>query len=230
MGAISRAEGVVMRVAMVVVVGAACALTSGGRELPTAPPPRAKPTDADWLPKWGSAPHEEQGAYLGYADPPSAFPELVPPPPPKIAGREAQERYLDAREKACARLNGMIAITIEPTDDTLRKLLKARLYQGTIEFRAMEDNQRAASGPPRSAIAQYRECLLDMHAAAVELWSNQPKELVPWLEEMVIAAKTVEHATRSRARIGTVLPTELQAARRFRLKIEAELWKAKNAK
>jgi hypothetical protein len=230
MEAVSCAEGLVMRIAMAVVVGAACALTSGGRELPVAPPPRAKPTDADWLPKWGSAPREKSGVYLGYADPPSAFPELTPPPIPQTGGKEAVEQYRDSLEKAYPRLRGTIAVTIEPTDDTLRKLLKARLYQGALEFGMIEDNQWAISGPTRPGLVQYRECLSDMHAAVVELWANQPKEIVPWLEEMVIAAKMVERIARNRTAIGTSPPTDLQAARRFRLKMEAELWKAKNAK
>lgn len=215
-----------MRIAMAVVVGAACALTSGGRELPVAPPPRAKPTDADWLPKPGSDPK------LGSipADPPSAFPELVPPPIPQAGNRnEIEEQYWQLWTKMCPRLYGAIAIGIEATDGVHQKLLKARLHQGVIEFQVMEQGRGVVSGP-RPGFDHYRDCLSDIQSVAVELWANQPKELIPWLEEVTVVAKAVEAFTRTRVTIGTRLPMELTAARRLRLKAEAELWKAKNAK
>ena len=88
---------------------------------------------------------------------------------------------------------------------------------------------RWATEGPGPNFDRYRECLLDMQSAAIELWAGQ-KELVPWLEELLIASK--EHAGYVRLGVftGSRPPDELYAARRLRLKIEAELWKAKNPK
>ncbi|MBN9119354.1 MAG: hypothetical protein J0I06_09360 [Planctomycetes bacterium] len=71
--------------------------------------------------------------------------------------------------------------------------------------------------------------MLDIQSAATELWAKQPKELVPWLGELLIAAKEHERFTHVRVLNGSAAPSELTAASRLRLKIEAELWKAKHA-
>lgn len=223
-----------MRVAMAVVVGAACALTSGGRELPPAPPPRAKPTAEDWLPKLSSDPNVKWFDNLP-SDPPSVFPDLVPPP--LVARDEFKDgvflsavvKNRDALAKVCPRLHGTVALTIEPTDDPPRKLLKARLHQGVLEIQ--QHHALNAAGVSSSTQAQsYRTCLQDIQSAAVELWAEQPKELSVWLEELVVVTKLQERYTRTRIKIGTAPPAELNAVSRIRLKAEAELWKAKNAK
>lgn len=221
-----------MRVAMAVVVGAVCALTSGGRELPVAPPPRAKPTDADWLPKRGSDPKAKEYERLKdlAADPPTAFPDLVILPRKDLRDWKPGTLNPDqeALAKACPRLHGTIALTIEPTDDTLRKLLKARLHQGALEFQQHQKLVEIHGVPWPATI--YHTCLQDIQSTAAELWTRQPNELVPWLEELVIAGKVLERNTRMRVYIGTVHLKELHTVSRLRLKIEAELWKAKNPK
>jgi hypothetical protein len=72
------------------------------------------------------------------------------------------------------------------------------------------------------------QCHEDMRAAATELWANDPKNLVPWLEEFVILARESEQFTQARVNAGTDPPQMLHTARRHRLKVEAALWKAKN--
>jgi hypothetical protein len=68
-----------------------------------------------------------------------------------------------------------------------------------------------------------------MRAAATELWANDPKTLIPWLEEYVILAKESERFTQPRVEVGSDPPQQMHLARRHRLKVEAALWKAKNA-
>lgn len=217
-----------MRVAMAVVVGAACALSSGGREPPVAPPPRAKPTDADWLPKRGSDPGSGNGGVRfadGIANAPTVFPEIGLPEDAKVGS----EQYWAAFEKMCPRLFGHLTLKIEATDDTLRKLLKARLHQAAFQFELFYRIRGISSGPGPN-YDRHRMCLLDIQATAAELWAGQPKELVPWLEELLVASKEHERRMREHVLVGTVSGGEMVAARCVRLKIEAELWKAKNPK
>lgn len=226
-----------MRVAMAVVVGAACALSSGGREPPVAPPPRAKLTDADWLPKPGATPWVEGAIVNGERtrwkvegltiDPLTAFPDLVAPPHQDLRNWKPGTPHPDAEAfaRACPRLHGTVALTIEPTDDTLRKLLKAQIHQGVLEFRQHQVD-KGRRWPPSG----YHTCLRDIQSAAAELWAEQPKERISWLEELVIAGKHSERTTRTCVLLGTVHLEELHAVSRLRLKFEAELWKAKNPK
>lgn len=206
----------------------ACTARSGAQNpLPAAPAPREKPADDAWLPKPGSDPNAEKSRIKDLAPaPPSAFPEIVPP---EVILKVPNERDVTF-EKMCPRLFGKIALKIDPADDTLRKLLKARLYQGTLEF---QQTQRMIWGPILGIGPDhlaYRVCLLDMQAAATELWANQPKELAPWLEELLVMAKESERLTRIRTLNGSVPPNMLNGATNLRLKMEAELWKAKNPK
>src|SRR5687767_8526314 len=73
---------------------------------------------------------------------------------------------------------------------------------------------------------QARDYLADVLDAATELWAGQPKELVPWLEEFVIASKHLEWSTRVRVEHLSAPLGQLHVATRLRLKMEAELWKA----
>jgi hypothetical protein len=227
------------------------ALTSRGHEKlvpapsePVPAPPREKPTDEAWLPKPGSDPKAGKSKPKNPApnapftieppkdlapDPPSAFPDLREPDFP-VGDPNAREKRLAAFESLCSRLFGTIALKIVPTDDTLRKLLKARLHQATLEFQDLHRQQRGAiQGPPHDP-SRYRNCLSDIEATARELWAGQPKELVLWLEELVIASKEFERLTRLRVGAGSAYLSDLHAITKLRLKMEAELWKAKNAK
>lgn len=217
------------------------ALTYFGREKPMsaapvpAPTPKEKIADEAWIPKPGSDPGMPglKGAVRVIdlpADPPSAFPDLVPPVwDGEVKNRDERiEKFQAAFAKMCPRLYGTIVLKIEANDDTLRKLLKARLHQATFEFRVIDLAQFAVSGPPRPGVDRYRDLLLDMQSAATELWAKQPKELAPWLEELVIVSKDLERSMRIRVFNGTISPSEYYAARRLRLKMEAELWKAKH--
>lgn len=166
--------------------------------------------------------------------PPSLFPDIVPPALEKsdwdrhwlsLAIIQRVMRYA----ALCPRLFGTIALKVEPTDDVARKLLKARLHQGTLQFQLTQRQEIYGGSDPNDFILDA-SCLLDMQAAATELWGGQPKELVPWLEELLVAAKDQEPSTQQRAEAFAVKPQRLNYATQVRLKIEAELWKAKNAK
>lgn len=195
------------------------------------PAPREQPTDEAWLPKPGSDPSLKGKRGELAAAPPSAFPDLVPPVPDKgVEDRDERiAKHNAALAKACPRLYGTVVLKVEPADDTFRKLLKARLHQGTFEFRAFQRGREAMAGPGAN-LDRHRECLLDLLSAATELWANQPKELIPWLEELLIASKELEESVQLRVFLGTRSPDDSYAVRRLRLKMEAELWKAKNPK
>ncbi len=203
--------------------------TGAGRDNPApAPPPREKPAGDAWLPKPGSYPLPDKWVKeMGLAaKPPSAFPDLVVPEqnPPDRDKRSAEF------QKLCPRLFEATVLKVEATDDTFRKLLKARLHQGTLEFQYVQRGLNHAMGGQGPDSLQYQLCLLDMQAAATELWAKEPKELVPWLEELLLAAKEWERLMEIRARNRGIAPTQLHLATRTRLKMEAELWKAKNPK
>lgn len=217
-----------MKITSWVSVAVVCAAVAGaGGQNPTpAPPPREKPADEAWLPKPGSDPGVKGAIKIKdlASDPPTMFPDIGIPK----AEAWSQEKYEAAFEQLCPRLRGKIVLTIEANDDPYRKLLKARLHQAVFEFQ-----QRRYYGPIAGAPQDYkatRECLLDMQSAVTELWAGQPKELIPWLEELLVASKEDESFTRVRAFTGTIPPPDLYAARRLRLKMEAELRKAKNPK
>ncbi|MDB5306713.1 MAG: sigE 11 [Gemmataceae bacterium] len=70
----------------------------------------------------------------------------------------------------------------------------------------------------------------DMQATVIELWANDPKNLIPRLEELVILAKEWERFTDARTVAGTDPPQQLHSAHRYRLATEATLWKAKSGK
>jgi hypothetical protein len=220
-----------------VAVVCAAVAGAGGQNPTSAPSPREKPTDAAWLPKPGSDPkagkvvQEDLPPIKGWAthkdlasDPPSAFPDLGIP----IEDWGDRDKRDATFKKLCPRLFGATVLTIEATDDTLRKLLKARLHQGTLAFQDWHKPRLIAGQGP--SFFEARNCLAEVLDTATELWAGQPKELVPWLEEFVIASKHLERYTRVRVETGTYPLSDLHAASRLRLKMEAELWKAKNPK
>ncbi|AWM40544.1 hypothetical protein GobsT_09410 [Gemmata obscuriglobus] len=186
---------------------------------PTTAREKAVPAEGDWI--------------AGTKVPPTLFPDIVPPVVAGVLGNSGWSSFAFARRMArytdrCPRLFGVVALKIEPTDDTARKLLKARLHQGTLQFQLPQWNQH--SGPDPNSFVLDANCLLDIQAAATELWAEQPKELVPWLEELLVAAKDQEQYTQRRVEAGAYKPQLLNYATQTRLKIEMGLWKAKNAK
>jgi hypothetical protein len=70
----------------------------------------------------------------------------------------------------------------------------------------------------------------DAETTCLELWGGQPKELIPWLEELVVLAKELERFYRLRVVRGTIRPPSFASIAFHRLRIEATLWKAKNPK
>src|SRR5262249_28478588 len=115
---------------------------------------------------------------------------------------------------------------IEPTDDTYRRLLKARLQQGRIEMNKYWEVISLGRWDP-TYFSIVIACLNDMRNAALELWGNEPKVLTPWLEEFVIQGKMVEEFIYVRVQVGSDPSQNLYTATRHRLDAEAALWKAK---
>jgi hypothetical protein len=157
--------------------------------------------------------------------PPSAFPDLKVPEAPKDADRKQREELFI---KTCPRMFGRTAITIDPTDDTLRKLLKSRLHFGVGEITQMWERVNVGTWTP-DLLDQTIDCLNDMRAVVIELWGGQSKELVPWLEEMVVMTKHFERLIRIRVEVGSDHRVKYNPVIRLRLATEAALWKAKKA-
>ena len=179
-------------------------------------PAKDKPADEKWIP----------GQTIGApAIPPTAFPELALPEPDP----NDPEKRKAAFEKLCPRLTGGIVLKIEATDNTLRKLLKARLHQGTLEFQRFQEALEI-EGPREADVPLTYDYLSDMQATVTELWAKEPKELIPWLEELLILAKKLERSTHLRVEAGAIRPMNLNHAIRHRLALEAALWKVKNGK
>jgi hypothetical protein len=184
-----------------------------------------KPAKEDWLPK----PRDTQVGDVkirGLVDaPPSMFPDLaIPEGDPKDP--KADEKREEQFQKLCPRLCGKVELKIEPTDDMLRKLLKARLHQGVWEMIAVR--KIISEGSWNSQFTdQVSDCLGDMRETAVELFAGQPKELTAWLEELVVQTKERERFTLLRVQKGVDPPQRYTADVRDRLKAEEALVKAK---
>ena len=170
-----------------------------------APVPTEPPIEGAWIPK-------KKGDVV-----PTAFPDLNHPDPRK------------GLIVACPRLFGENALSIEPTDDTYRRLLKARLHQGALEFSLFRVRLDIGAFTGQEYLGMTR-VLDDMRAVTLELWANEPKNLVPRLEEFVILAKDFERIATVRGAIGTDPPQVLCMTRRHRLEVEAALWKATHPK
>ncbi len=196
-----------------------------GTPAPASEPAKDKAVDDEWLPRLDGkkgAPRDPNNDPLLQG--PTAFPELVPPI--RGVGDPKGEKLEAEFEKLCPRMAGKTELVIDPTDDTLRKILKARLHLGVIEMLRFRDRIRTGAYTPDS-FSLIIECLTDMQAVAMELWGGQPKELIPWLEELVIVAKQMERFVRLRVEIGADPPQILDAVRRHRFRAETALLKAK---
>ena len=159
----------------------------------------------------------------------TAFPELKPPvnPPRPRDGEPDQAALRAILAKACPNICGDAPVRIFPTDDPYRKLLKTQLNEGHLEVSRFQ-RQINIGRFTSSDYGQHQMCLTDMRAVAIELWTNEPKILTPWLEEFVILAKVYERFTKTRVEAGTDPSQMLNIATRHRLAAEAALWKAKN--
>ena len=191
---------------------------------PAAPPEKAadpaKPPTTDgreWTPSgvWFA----EKNGRLRIAPLPTAFPDLKLP---DVADRE----YEALLTKKCPRVLGGTPVAILPTDDTYRRLLKARLEQGRQEVFKVRQALRVGRWTG-SDFYGLTQCHDDMQAAATELWANEPNTLIPWLEEFVILSKDQERFAEARVNAGVDPPQMLHTTRRNRLRVEAELWKVK---
>jgi hypothetical protein len=150
----------------------------------------------------------------------TAFPELKPFDPNK--DKNWEEKLLER----CPRLYGDAPPPVERGDDTYRRLLKAQLQQGRLEVQRVYGVIKIGQWDA-AYYCQYTRCLTDMRTVAVELWGNDPKTLIPWLEEFVIVEKETERFISALVEAGRNRPHDLHTARRHRMAAEAALWKAK---
>ena len=181
------------------------------------PVPNDNPNTQDWLPK--KAIYGKLG--------PTAYTELrLPDRDPKDHDGKIRRAQFTT---ICPRLWGKIKLTIDPKDDSLRKLLKAQLHQGTHEFQRLTEIQYSGNWKP-DLRPQYSSLLADMQVAITELWANEPKELIPWLEELVVVTKEFERFVLIRVEAGTDPPHAVHTTVRHRLALEVALWKAKHKK
>ena len=156
----------------------------------------------------------------------TAFPDLKPLEPLKDMNSDTEKDYADKQKQRCPRLYGDAPPPAEPGDDTYRKLLKAQLQQGRLELQ--QTNEVIKIGQWNTAYyCQYARLLTDMRNVAVELWGNDPKTLIPWLEEFVIVEKETERFFSALVVAGRNRPQDLHTAKRHRMAAEAALWKAK---
>ena len=162
----------------------------GGGDNPVLPA-KEKPK-GEWIPKIQliDGVLEDMPKSVAWVDaPPSAFPELKLPE--REAGDSFGTKYDTAMSKRCPRVLGKTALVIEPTDGTLEKLLKARLQRGIIQWLRHREILRTGL-LTANFTTEIVEGLTDMEAVCQELWGGQPKELISWLEELVITAKELE--------------------------------------
>jgi hypothetical protein len=207
--------------------GAGTVFTFAATDKP-APTADEKAAKEDWLPKPEGDPPFWDKTKWDKMTPPTAFPELA-----VIEPARDDSKYLEKRDesfaKLCPHFVGKSVVAIEATDDLQRKLLKARLHQELAHMIRMREIIRTGSWTEQFFV-EYLRCLADMEATCLELWSGQPKELVPWLEELVVVAKEFERFHTLRVTSGTQPPQRFTATHRHRLRAEATLWKAKNPK
>jgi RNA polymerase sigma factor (sigma-70 family) len=223
--------------------GAVFAFGPGVKSLPPTTTPVTVPVAADnpapaakgaalggeWLPKMDNNFRDPSLRPPRSADDikmlPTAFPELAITEP-ALNDPERTEKREAQFAKLCPRLTGKTEIVIDPTDDTLRKLLKAKLHQGVMEVRCIREVIRIGSWSPQFQVGLI-ECLTDMQTTVMELWGGQPKELIPWLEELVVVAKEIERFHWIRAMNGNDPPQRFNAVKRHRFGVEIALLKAK---
>jgi hypothetical protein len=163
----SKPASITRVLVLAAVVSGPFVVATGGAE--PAPAPREKPTDDEWLPKRGRPRFDRSNL------PPSAFPELALPPFPKTRKdwenwtEKTREAYSEALNKLRPRFNKQAGLKIEPTDDTLRKLLKARLNKELSELYWHEPGLHVAVQGPGPDDNRHRACLLDVLSTVTEL-------------------------------------------------------------
>jgi hypothetical protein len=207
-------------------VGTGYALTRPGSPVALALAPQApvnivaadEPKPEEWTPRL----KVPAGAHRPDLRVPSAFPELKAPDP------RTERDFMNLTVKLCPRILGDEPPAVLPTDDTYRRLLKAQLHQGRSYIQRVEEVIAIGKWDPAN-LSELFLCLDNMRSATLELWGNNPKQQIPWLEEFVILGKHFEFFVRVRVEAGNEPPQNLHAAQRRRLAAEAALWKAKNA-
>lgn len=180
--------------------------TPNGLTAPVPEKPPEKPLEGDWL-----------------GSPPTAFPDIKAEDLLKGRGKDMDLGKTGLRPFSAP------ALAIQPNDSTYRRMLKAQLLQGSLEY---------ARARIRVEIGSYRSEELpgniqiqdDLLQVSQELWAGNRQELVPRLEVVLIMAKDMVRYTRSRVDAGTDPPQSLNRVERHRLKVEAALWKVLHPK
>ena len=165
-------------------------------------PKTEEPKPEEWTPI-PQAPKDGKGPRYGRV--PTAFPDLEPPDPRK------EMDFFTKVTKMCPRILGEDPPAVAAADDTYRRLLRARLHQGRLYLKEIQGVIRIGMWNP-VFFSELFICLNDMRATALELWGDDPKVLIPWLEEFVIMGKVNEQFIRIRVEAGSDPPQNLYAA------------------
>jgi hypothetical protein len=228
-GVLSAMRIAKLKLAAVVVLSAGLLALGGGTlvgvaQMPTSQPKGEPPPKVEAPP---AAPPKEaapQPPVPGRLNEPTwdgdiqrgAFPEI------KFSGSEGFT-------KACPHLFAPERIPADPTDDTYRRLLKASLSESS-QFLVNVQSRKEAGRFQLSDLPPVVQCLEEIRRLVTELWANEPKTLIPWLEELLMMAKYYEQSTQAGVEAARESRTSLNLATAYRLRVEAALWKAKNPK
>jgi len=146
-----------------------------------------------------------------------AFPEIVAP--------DVQE----GPAQKCPRIFGQDGVPASPSDDPYRQLLKTSLSHSTRYLSlCCPAFRRGVLGG--ADFANYLQCLEETRGIVTELWADDRKTQISWLEEVLIMNKDAERFIQVRIKAGEATSVDLNLAIAHRFRTEAALWKAKNPK
>jgi len=165
-------------------------------------------------------------------------PKVEAPPPAPTKGEEFRAGAFpeieapDAQEgpaKKCPRIFGQGSVPASPSDDTYRQLLKTSLSHSTRYLSlCCPALKRGVLGS--ADFANYLQCLEETRGIVTELWADDRKTQISWLEEVLIMNKDAERFIQVRIKAGEATSVDLNLAIAHRFRTEAALWKAKNPK
>lgn len=156
------------------------------------------------------------------------FPYLAPPVF-EVDNQNEVKKYHEACVKLCPRIIGDTEIAAQPNDDAGRILLKAHLYLTKLEIQQLRLPRFGCHWGEDDRQIRGFDCLRDIHEITSELFADDPKTRIAWLEETVIVAKEFERHVYYTTKAGQDPPQKHNLIARERLKIEALLWKAMNS-
>jgi hypothetical protein len=222
-GVLSAMRIAKLKLAAALVLGVVFLGVGGGAVIGLAqlPEPRSKaePTGKVEGPKAPPSGPVAPGARPKWATeiPTGAFPELVARAP----GADLA--------KLCQKTFGITEIAPGPAEDTSRRLLTTSLSQFVRYIQLVSPGFRNGT-LGSDHFLNYLHVLEEIRGLVAELWPNEPKTIIAWLEEVVILHKDAEQLIRIKIEAGEESQVNLSIAIAHRLRAEDALWKAKNPK